>query len=373
MMFGRNDSEGYDDKPPKRFGLGGDYHGLRPSFDNPLSWSLPLFKFAGISVRLHIIFILYIVIELLRSEFSPSRDAAPVGFAFMALLLGCLALIVLLHEFGHCFACRWTDGVADEILMWPLGGLAYCRPEHNARSHFITAAGGPLVNVIICMVCGVALGAMTGVWWGVAVPNPLGVWDPVFDPAAPVGSWWLTALYFLNALSLVLLLFNLLPMFPLDGGRLLQAAMWPRFGYANSMRIAVRIGFIGAVLLGVFGAVTSRWILVGIAIFGGLTCWMTIRQLEYSSSMLGFESDEYLAGGLDDSEEERETRADRRRAKEEERLQREAAEVDRILAKIKDSGMESLSRSEKKLLQRVTERGKGNSSSPRKRDSRDSK
>jgi stage IV sporulation protein FB len=358
MIFGRRDSEDFGEKPPSRYGLGGDWHGLRPSFDNPLSWSVPLFRFAGIAVRMHIVFIIYIVIELLRSEFSPSREAPPVGFEFMALLLGCLALIVLLHEFGHCFACRWTGGVADEILMWPLGGLAYCKPEHTPRSHFITAAGGPLVNVAICVVCGVALGAITGVWWGVALPNPLFVWDPIFADPPVLTSWWMIGLYFVNALSLVLLLFNLLPMFPLDGGRLLQAVLWPKLGYATSMRFAVRIGFVGAVLLGVFGAVMGRWMLVGIAVFGGVTCYMTIKQLAYTNAMLGFESDEYLTGGFDDSKEEKVSRRDRRREKEEARRQREMEEVDRILAKIKASGMESLTGREKRLLHKATERGK---------------
>lgn len=358
MMFGRRDSEDFGDQPSRQ-GYGGDWHGLRPSFDNPMSWSLRLFRVAGIDVRLHIVFIIYIVIELLRATYSPSKEAPPVGFGIMALLLGCLFVVVLLHEFGHCIACRMTDGVADEILMWPLGGLAACRPEHSARSHFITAAGGPLVNVVICAVCGAALGVMTGVWWRVAIPNPFDMWSPIFAEPAVLDSWLTVTLYFLNAISFVLLLFNLLPTFPLDGGRLLQAALWPRFGYATSMRVAVRIGFVGAVLLGVFGAVIGRWMLVGIAIFGGLTCYITLKQLEFTNSMLGFEAEEYLTRRGEDSEEEKPARRDRRREREEAARQKEAAEVDRILAKIKATGMESLTSGEKKLLRRATERGRG--------------
>ena len=357
MIFGRRDHDDFGEEPRARHGMGGDWHGLRPSFDNPLTWSMPLFRIFGIAVRMHLIFIIYIVIELLRATYSPSKEAPPVGFNFMALLLGCLALIVLLHEFGHCFACRWTGGVADEILMWPLGGLAYCKPEHNARSHFITAAGGPFVNVIICVITGLILGVATGVWWRVALPDPFDLWAPIFAQPAVLNAW-LTPLYFLNALSLILLLFNLLPMFPMDGGRLLQAALWPKMGYVSSMRVAVRIGFVGAVLLGVFGAVVGRWMLVAIALFGGVTCYMTIKQLEYTNAMLGFESEEYLGSGGDESEQADEKRQQRRRAKEVARQQREAEEVDRILAKIKESGMESLSTKERKLLKRATERGK---------------
>lgn len=354
MAFGRRDSDDYDDRPP-RFGLGGDWHGLRPSFDNPMSWSLPLFRAFRIAVRVHIVFVLYVIIELLRSEFSPSKEAPPLGFLLMAQLMAMLFVIVLLHEFGHCFACRWTQGAADEILMWPLGGLAYCKPEHNWRSHFITAAGGPMVNVVICAVCGVALGGMTGKWLGVALPNPFDLSDPLYE----LEGWLLTAIYLVNATSLILLLFNLLPLFPLDGGRLLQAALWPKFGYAQSMRYAVRIGFIGAVLLGVLGVVMANWMLVAIAVFGGLTCYQTIRQLNFTNEMLGFESDEYLASSRDESDEVESAGRTRREAKQEEAMQREAEQVDAILAKIKKSGMESLSWREKKLLRKATERGKG--------------
>lgn len=325
-----------------------------------MSWSLPLFRIAGIAVRMHFVFVIYIIIELLRASYSPSKEAPPVGVGPMALLMGCLFLIVLLHEFGHCIACRRTGGVADEVLMWPLGGLAYCRPEHNARSHFITAAGGPLVNVVICVISAIVLGVMTGHWWGVALPNPLDIWGPMYASDA-LNGWALTSVYFVHALSFVLLLFNLLPLFPMDGGRLLQAALWTRLGYAKSMRIAVRAGFVGAVMLGVFGAVTAEWILIGIAIFGGLTCYQTIRQLNFTNEMLGFESEEYEAFSGADADDEAVRGPSRRERKAEEERQHEAAQVDEILAKIKRSGMESLTAKEKKLLKRATERGRESS------------
>ncbi|MCH7765652.1 MAG: M50 family metallopeptidase [Acidobacteria bacterium] len=54
-----------------------------------------------------------------------------------------LFVVVLVHEFGHCFGARYTGGEADEILIWPLGGLAYASPPHNAKAHMITTVAGP--------------------------------------------------------------------------------------------------------------------------------------------------------------------------------------------------------------------------------------
>jgi len=72
----------------------------------------------------------------------------------MLALMGLLFFSVLLHEFGHCFAARSVDGEANEVLLWPLGGLAKCELPHSAWAHFVTAAGGPAVNVLLCGISG---------------------------------------------------------------------------------------------------------------------------------------------------------------------------------------------------------------------------
>jgi hypothetical protein len=233
--------------------------------------------------------------------------------------------------------------------------LAFTRPPHHWKAHFITVAGGPLVNVIICLVAGAALGMLTGIWWRVAIPNPIdpfaGLWEISY-------SWPLIALYLINALSLLLLLFNLLPIFPLDGGRLVQSLLWPRYGYTRSMRFAVRAGYVGAIVLFIYGAVTDTMMLVFIALFGAFTCYMTHKQLQWTDETMGFESDEYALSLHAGAEEHAapEPALSRRAQKQLERDQQEAQEVDRILQKIADSGMESLTRGERALLKRYTER-----------------
>lgn len=352
----RNDA---DDDHRKLGRPGGDWRGIRPSFDNPATWALTMFRLGGITVRIHLFFIIFIIIMLLRSVSSPGKDMTPPEFSIMAAAMGVLFLIVLAHEFGHCLACRWTGGDADEILMWPLGGLAYCRPANRWTSHMATVVGGPLVNVIICIAAGGSLGLLTGVWLGFAIPNPL-------DPFAELGGVYAARstahkmLYLVNSTSFILLLFNLLPIFPLDGGRIVQVALWPRLGWSRSMMIAVRTGFIGAILLFIFGMVVGDFMIAAIALFGGFTCYLTHKQVQWTDAAL-MESDDY-AMSLTPSDEEtgaseaangwRERRAQRMA----EREQDEAREVDLILQKIATSGIDSLSRRERALLKRVTER-----------------
>ncbi len=343
-----------DDNPMRRFGRpGGDWGGLRPALDNPLTWSLQLGRVGGITVRVHLAFLLFIIVVLLRPVFG----AAGSGIGPTALMLTCLFGVVLVHEFGHCLACRWSGGSANEILMWPLGGLAFCIPRERWTSHLITAVGGPMVNVILLAVLVPTIGLWTGVWWGVAIPNPL---SPTL-PAEVSAPWLLMALYLLNTVSLILLLFNLLPIFPLDGGRILQTLLWPKIGYVRSMRYAVRAGYIGAICLLIMGLVIGPTMLAFIAVFGGFTCYITHRQLQFTQETLGFESDDYSASLSGPDEDEtvppRPTRRERAAERQLQREQQESEAVDDILQKIASSGIESLTRGEKRRLERATRRG----------------
>ena len=345
---------------------GGDWQGLRPTFDNPLSWSVFIMRIAGIDVRIHVFFLLFIVIELLRAalRYPGQQQTVSLAFTLVAITMGALFVIVLAHEFGHCLACRWMKGQANEILMWPLGGLAFCRPPNRWQAHLVTAIGGPLVNVVLCVAAGLILGLLTGRWLGVALPNPLDPFGAMYDPKV-MQSLAHQTLYLVNSMSMVLLLFNLLPIFPLDGGRIVQSALWPNVGYVNSMRIAVRTGYVGAILLFIYGVVAAQYMVAGIAIFGGFTCWYTLKQLEFTEQFMGFEDDELMLGAVEDpagsaTSRKREERQ-RKQAEREARQEADAAaEIDRILQKIADSGLESLSTRERKLLKTETERKRRN-------------
>lgn len=331
-----------------RSGGGGGGNVFRRIFgegENPLMWSLPLFTLFGIRVRLHLIYAIYIVAEIVTSI---NRGA--IGVQFTASAMAVLFLIVLLHEFGHCFACRYVGGEANRILMWPLGGLAYCSPPHQWRASLITTAGGPLVNVVLVPVTA-----------AVFLASGASVGDLLFNPFSP--DRWLAATnigtitgiiaFWAYYTNLVLLAFNVLcPMFPLDGGRMLQEVLWSRLGYRRSMQIAVNIGLVSAVVLGIFGLVSGETLLFAIAVFAGFTCYQEKRRLEFETDSFADPRFEAVA--------ERQTRAARREMDRAARRRREEAvlqeEVDRILAKIAANGIQSLTGKEKRVLRDATEK-----------------
>src|SRR5262245_3059115 len=121
---------------------------------DPFSWSFPIAQIAGIMVRVHIFMPLIIAGFILRET---RKDAVENAWIDAAILMGLLFVVILLHEFGHCIIARLVGGDAREILMWPLGGLASVEVPHAPAAHFLTAAGGPLVNVALCSGAALAL------------------------------------------------------------------------------------------------------------------------------------------------------------------------------------------------------------------------
>src|SRR5579884_1384746 len=120
------------------------------------TWSFPIGYLFGITVRVH--FVLPIMfIGLVWRATDPKWFPVAGSWADMAVILGLMFLSVLLHEFGHCFAARRVDGDADEVLLWPLGGLARCDVPRTPWANFITALGGPMVNILLCVASGLAL------------------------------------------------------------------------------------------------------------------------------------------------------------------------------------------------------------------------
>src|SRR5262249_9012373 len=125
------------------------------------SWAFPIGQLFGITIRVHLIMPLVIIglIGRIALTKEPPPNGPPAGtWLDMTMLLGLMFFSVLLHELGHCFAARHMDGEADEVLLWPLGGLAFCRSlPHSPLAHFVTAAGGPLVNLLLCILSGLIL------------------------------------------------------------------------------------------------------------------------------------------------------------------------------------------------------------------------
>jgi Zn-dependent protease len=143
--------------------------------------------------------------------------------------------IVLMHEFGHSLACRQVGGQAEQIVLWPLGGVAYVAPPQRPGATLWSIAAGPLVNVALVPV-------LFGINWAVR-EGYLGS-GLSFDVRL--------LLQTLGWINTALLIFNLMPVYPLDGGQILRSLLWFPLGRVRSLKVAVGIGFVGVALLGLF-------------------------------------------------------------------------------------------------------------------------
>ncbi|MFO0840760.1 MAG: site-2 protease family protein [Phycisphaerae bacterium] len=321
-----------------------------------LGGSFRIGRLFDINIRVHILFALWIAFQLFD---------AGAAWRFQALFLAMLFGIVLLHELGHCLAARTVGGDAHDILMWPLGGLAFAHAPMTPWAQFVTVAGGPLVNVVFCAATALMLIGVTGDPFVVSF-RPFG-----FGNAYPQ-EWIFYAQIFFRV-NYSLLLFNLLPIYPLDGGQLFFTIIWPWLGIRRATILACQIGLAGAVLLGMWGmSASGPRMMIGIALFGGLTCLQRMRMAQ-----MGQVFDERIGTYNWVS---RGTRYRRSRgwlsrifgpraapAADHDpnpnpggwqaRLARERAdddEVDRILKKVHERGVNSLSYVERQTLERAT-------------------
>ncbi len=156
--------------------------------------------------------------------------------------------IVLMHEFGHAFACRQTGGQADTIVLWPLGGIAFVKPPPRPGAYLWSIAAGPLVNVILFPLLFLFVIAVVGLDWGTVHPDFYN---------------FIVTVFYING---VLLFFNLIPVYPLDGGQIVRGLLWLKFGPIRSLKAASIIGFAGAILFALW-AIMSRSIWLGILAF----------------------------------------------------------------------------------------------------------
>ena len=167
-----------------------------------------------------------------------------------------LFLIVLLHEFGHSLACRQVGGRANQIVLWPLGGVAYVDPPLRPGATLWSIAAGPLVNVALLPV----------LWILTSLSRSL--------TSTPDVHTLLRSVYIID---LVLLVFNMLPIYPLDGGQIVRSLLWFVIGRARSLMVAAGLGLIGAAGFIVFAFwMRSPWY-GAMAIFMLMNCWGGLR------------------------------------------------------------------------------------------------
>jgi Zn-dependent protease len=213
-----------------------------------------LFRFAGVTVYLH--FSWFLIAAIYMTNLA-RRYQSPVWGVLEYLALFC---IVLTHEFGHALACRQVGGVADRIILWPLGGIAFVNPPPRPGAYLWSIAAGPLVNVALIPILGVASAIVSQ--------------DQLSTPPSDA------SLFFsdLNYINWGLLIFNILPIFPLDGGQILRGLLWFPLGPLRSLQIASVVGLIGGALLALAGLLwQSIWTAI-LAFFLLSRAWYGLQQ-----------------------------------------------------------------------------------------------
>jgi Zn-dependent protease len=348
--------------------------------NGPLTWSFPVGRVAGVLIRIHLIYPIVFVAMVYRGW----QDGYPGAALWMQVLL---FVSVLLHEFGHCFGARYVEGEASEILMWPLGGLASVDVPHNARAHFIMTLAGPLVNFVLFAVCAVLLFA-----GGVLPPiSPFWEWTHLAHDGVDLIQWHTGNMALIDNVALVslarlfwvnwlLFWFNVLILgYPLDGGQLLQAALWPRYGYYQSSKYTIYSGFFFVGLLFIIGfSMAGRMPGQEVLLIWSLSFWMLISchqkwlALEagalHDEGIFGYDfSQGYtsLERGQQQQQPKRkprpnfiqrwlQRRAERKRQLEEEQRQADEHRLDELLDKVQQHGLEALSPEEKRFLTRFS-------------------
>jgi Zn-dependent protease len=392
-----------------------------------MSWSIPVFRVFGIQVKVHIFYFL-VTIGLFLRVVLDKNNSIWWGDVFLFTIV-LLFAIILLHEFGHCFGARYVGGEAKEVLIWPLGGLAFNEIPHGPRPLFITVAAGPAVNLAICILVGIMLA--TGNFFPNMNPfsNPyispihnfqdgrdytstygmklyrtgtnelVPIPDDVFShiasevsgqrdrapsitefytkvsesvasrsverALAPLWVVWLNRIFWL---SWVLFLFNLLPAYPLDGGQLLQSVVWARTDYRRGVLVAAYSGFVVAVLFILASIIWNETLLMGLSLFMLYSCSLKLFSLETEDGPFGYDfSAGYTSLERDNEPPQRpkrpgpltrwwQARKARKLQREVEQRARDEERMDQLLAKIAQTGKNSLTDDERRFLERVSAR-----------------
>jgi Zn-dependent protease len=218
--------------------------------------SFKIARLRGIDIKIHVTFFLILVYAAIMFG-SGGRGAggAVFGVAATLLLFGC----VVLHELGHSLVAQRYGIPVRDITLWPIGGVARLeRMPDKPAQEFWVAIAGPLVNFAIAAVVFVAAQALTRV----QMAFDLGALERTLLQLQAPG-----LLSYLFTTNLFLGVFNLIPAFPMDGGRILRALLASRLNFARATSIAVAIGQNLALLAGLYGFLSGQLNLVLIAIF----------------------------------------------------------------------------------------------------------
>lgn len=242
-----------------------------------MSWSFTIARVAGTEVRMHVTFLILLAWIGIANYLAAGGAAAAEAVLFILAVFAC----VVLHELGHAVTAGYFGIKTADITLLPIGGLArLSRMPERSSEEIIIAIAGPLVNVVIALVL--------ILWLGI----PLDTGALLAALADPQAGFWVQ----LAAINLFLVLFNLIPAFPMDGGRVLRALLAIWLGRRRATDIAARIGQAVAFGFGFIGLMVGNAILVFVAIFvyiaasaeAGYTSLLEVaRRAKIENAMIG--------------------------------------------------------------------------------------
>jgi Zn-dependent protease len=324
-----------------------------------MRWSFPLFRLFGISVRMHWFMAVLLAIRLVQGITADGWW----GLEWTSVTLAILLVSILIHEWAHCFMAIHLGGGAEEILLWPLGGLSYVHHPGTPRHEIKVSGIGPISSFLLSGVAALAFVA-TGARWQWSYINP-------FE------SWWphglsLPQVFLLHAvrLNLILGLFNLcVPAYPLDGGKVLFAFLTLRHGRNRAAEIAATIAIPIGLVIAIFGFAQYQ-IMLGLIGLWVIAQALELRRLarigELEAHPAFAEVSEY--DYMPDPEKPRRKgfwarwrgrRAQKRAQRELEREGRERDRIDTVLEKVSREGIGSLTDAERRILDDASRRNRG--------------
>jgi len=329
-------------------------------------WSLPLGRWWGVAVYLHVFFVLSAVLALAFQLTDPDL----LGAALM--LVAVLFVSVTLHEIGHSLAALRVGGKVDAIVLGPVGGLISPRVPDEPEIHLFVALAGPLVHLMLAVLAAAILA-------GAGNTQLLGLLNPIATPKDLVepGGTGIIAAKLALWLNWILMLLNLLPAYPFDGGPILRAMLWPALGRRTARVVTARVAMGVAFLICLAALVMMArdlqthmptWIpllTLGLFLFFSARQDLAVAAApEWNEEPAGYQ---LSSDGLDlldvdwssDDEDAGVLVEHQQRPAEQNRRAQEAVEdarVDDILARLHDSSWDALSPEEIAILQRASQR-----------------
>lgn len=323
---------------------------------NPLFWSISLGTWFGVRMRVSIFF-------PLMQAWLWFHWGLNLGTAVGALLF----VSVVLHEFGHILASNATGGTGDEIVIWPLGGLALVDSRGSTRSMILTALAGPGVNLALCLL------TLPAVYFARLLPGAL---NPFVSPMSREAFWanpiqdLQVILFFLNWM---MLLINLTPAYPLDGGQVVRGWLTGRYGSSMAGEISIKIAYGAAFVLGIIGIFSEITMLLGLCLMIFILALLESQQAQGADggddSFLGYDFSQGYTS-LEKSQPKAEQKPkklsfwqrwqERRKQEKQKRTamaqERAEQQLDELLAKVHERGIGALTEAEKRVLKQASER-----------------